>query len=127
MSIEAQKQIRENTMELHEFLKDLTDWEQTVKIKEKKLASVTTKDSGLLPVRGQAQIAQGEEDDKKDTGGAGDDKPLKKAAGSSGHTYDYFRNKWDNFDVVCIETLGSPKTFSSLLHASKINDYCLDV
>lgn len=31
--------------ELHEFLKDLTDWEQTVKIKEKKLASGTTKDS----------------------------------------------------------------------------------
>jgi hypothetical protein len=45
MSIEAQKQIRENTMELHEFLKDLTDWEQTVKIKEKKLASGATKDS----------------------------------------------------------------------------------
>ncbi|CAK9881779.1 unnamed protein product [Sphagnum jensenii] len=47
MSIEAQKQIRENTMELHDFLKDLTDWEQTVKIKEKKLASVNTK--GKLP------------------------------------------------------------------------------
>jgi hypothetical protein len=87
---------------------------------------VTIHMQGLLPVRGQAQITQGEEDDK-DTGGAGDDKPLKKAAGSSGHTYDYFRNKWDNFDVVCIETLGSPKTFSSSLHASKINDYCLHV
>ncbi len=79
---------------------------------------VTILMQGLLPVRGQAQIAQGEEDDNK---------PLKKAAGSSGHTYDYFRNKWDNFDVVCIETLGSPKTFSCLLHASKINDYCLHI
>ncbi|CAK9234912.1 unnamed protein product [Sphagnum troendelagicum] len=52
MSIEAQKQIRENTMELHDFLKDLTDWEQTVKIKEKKLASGTNKDmntKGKLP------------------------------------------------------------------------------
>lgn len=88
---------------------------------------VTIHMQGLLPVRGQAQIARGEEDDNKDTGGVGDDKPLKKAAGSSGHTYDYFRNKWDNFDVVCIETLGSPKTFSCLLHASKINDYCLHI
>ncbi len=81
---------------------------------------VTIHVQGLLPVRGQAQIARGEEDDNKDTGGVGDDKPLKKAAGSSGHTYDYFRNKWDNFDVVCIETLGSPKTFSCLLQLQRL-------
>ncbi|CAK9236093.1 unnamed protein product [Sphagnum jensenii] len=49
MSIEAQKQIRENTMELHEFLKDLTDWEQTVKIKEKKLASNISQKPTTLP------------------------------------------------------------------------------
>jgi hypothetical protein len=34
--------------ELHEFLKDLTDWEQTVKIKEKKLAGGTLKNLGFF-------------------------------------------------------------------------------
>lgn len=36
MSYEVQKQIRDNSTELQDFLHDLTQWEHVVKEKEKK-------------------------------------------------------------------------------------------
>ncbi|XP_024364769.1 uncharacterized protein [Physcomitrium patens] len=90
MSYEVQKQIRDNSTELQDFLHDLTQWEHVVKEKEKKLVDSGSK---IIPsVRGQKQSSLDEGSVNYDA-----DKKIPRKAAS--HTYDYFRDKWDKFDV----------------------------
>lgn len=57
MAVNFQKQIRDNTLELHEFLNDLQNWEQSIKERDKKLKSHAYEEEkpNLLPVRGRVQ------------------------------------------------------------------------
>ncbi|KAG0621344.1 hypothetical protein M758_3G012800 [Ceratodon purpureus] len=92
MSIEVQRQIKENSTELQDFLHDLTAWEHTVKEKEKKLVGSANKT--IPSVRGQKQSSL----DKEDGVSNDAEKNVSKKAAAA-HTYDYFRDKWDKFDV----------------------------
>ncbi|CAM6088883.1 unnamed protein product [Calypogeia fissa] len=124
MSMDVQRQIRENTLELNEFLKDLKGWEHTVKEKEKKLQSrgpakdkkISGSDAPLrkLPSdskpdgkdvqeisRNQAEAKATPANDSEGQVEVKNESELSKNSDKSpaGHTYDHFRDKWDKFDV----------------------------
>lgn len=103
MAFDTQKQIRENTLELQEFLKDLKQWETRVKEKDKNLKSDSQDDvSNFPPVRGRSHSKGAVEVSHK---GQGETKTRNSAEGKSRtvtaakHTYDHFQDKWDKFDV----------------------------
>lgn len=115
MAFDAQKQIRENTLELQEYLKDLKQWETRVKEKDKNLKSQSQDNvSNLPPVRGRGEVVRrhevshtqstngGIEVSQKrhmetKTGRSVEDKSRPITAAK--HTYDHVHDKWDKFDV----------------------------
>jgi hypothetical protein len=105
--------------ELQDYLRELRDWEAKVKAKDQMLkgGSGAAPPSAVAPVRGQLKTmpepvedgfskakapALEEKGGKK--GGKGSGKSGKNAAG---HTYDYFRDKWDKFDMVSTSSLNN--------------------
>lgn len=119
MAFDAQKQIRENTLELQEFLKDLKQWETRVKEKDKKLKSQTQDDvSGIPSIRGHRESStlirsrREPSHTQPSKGGTQTVPRVQPAAKSKGihqeestssmvanHTYDHYHDKWDRFDV----------------------------
>eukprot|EP00250_Pteridium_aquilinum_P008086 c17658_g1_i2 orf=292-1866(+) len=115
MAFDAQKQIRENTLELQEYLKGLKQWETQVKEKDKKLKSQTLDNvANIPPVRGYggaesrrnvSHIQPTKGEIKVSHGGDIETKtrislPEKsRAVTAAKHTYDHFHEKWDKFDV----------------------------
>lgn len=115
MASDAQKQIRENTLELQEFLNDLKQWEHRVKEKDKKLKSQSQHEKSLEtpPIRGHADRLSSEPTDKvshtqQNKGEISTTHRVQTAASreqnkaqstSASHTYDHFHEKWDKFDV----------------------------
>lgn len=103
MSMHSHKQIRDNALEFQDFLNDLQDWEQSMKEKDKNMGSQVCEDekSNLPPVRVQksnkrplgSNSGSNQREDKSNEDGRS-----KKSAAAS-HTHDYFRDKWDKFDV----------------------------
>lgn len=103
MSINSHKQIRDNTLEFHDFLNDLQDWERSVKEKDKNMGICEDEKSNLPPVRGGVQKSSkrpfgsdSELNQRRDK--SNKDGHSKKSTAAS-HTHDYFQDKWDKFDV----------------------------
>mmetsp|Transcript_34972 Transcript_34972/g.99137 ORF Transcript_34972/g.99137 Transcript_34972/m.99137 type:complete len:483 (-) Transcript_34972:68-1516(-) len=118
-SMEAQFNIRNNTMELQEYMKDLMSWESSVKKKDKDLKKGRlpgSGDGGGAPApRGRASavgaapehlqapalepnsVAQRTAKKKKSKlkGQSG----KAQAPSAAGHTYDHYKDKWEKFDV----------------------------
>ncbi|EFJ28772.1 hypothetical protein SELMODRAFT_411379 [Selaginella moellendorffii] len=107
--MDAQKQIRENTQELHDFLRGLQDWEKEVKNKDNELKTKSQDQvKELRPVRekkrAQAQAAP--------------------SVNAAKHTYDYFRDKWDKFDVdAALREVDEENEQEKVASKSKENDY----
>ncbi|KAH7365015.1 hypothetical protein KP509_18G004000 [Ceratopteris richardii] len=106
MSINTQKQIRDSALELQDFLKDLKQWESKIKEKDKSRKSQTQGVSDLPPVRGHEGSKSlhavehtygGKAGSEVSEGRKRKDKALHDTAAK--HTHDYFRDKWDKFDV----------------------------
>lgn len=110
--IEAQKQIRDNALELQDFLQDLKSWEHSIKHKDQQVKSQAGRDKNVAPIRGQAENASGSSsqqqvlsstnnrsgkmDQANSQMGIAEQNQALTAAKLS---HDYFRNKWDKFDV----------------------------
>lgn len=125
--MEAQFNIRHNTMELQEYLKDLNTWEASVKKKDKDLKmgrmpgssnSVSASDgaTGVPAPRGragggtveaapshlQAPASQLQNPKGRATAQKARKKKRRsnpKPSTAAGHTYQHYRDKWENFDV----------------------------
>ncbi|KAL2641766.1 hypothetical protein R1flu_009353 [Riccia fluitans] len=115
--MDVQMQIRENTLELHEFLKDLKGWENTVKEKEKKLKNQPSPNGSHVTPAPRSNTSTTLESETKGSQPKAKDKiaastvtaskrkeksqgtPSKPGVTAASHTYDYFRDKWDKFDV----------------------------
>ncbi|BFI14894.1 RNA polymerase II-associated protein 3 [Marchantia polymorpha subsp. ruderalis] len=119
--MDVQKQIRENTLELHDFLKDLKGWEKSVKEKEKNLRNEqATRGNDVIPNprrnssaaahvegKGSQEICKEKSNGKVDPITVSGSKKTEKTqvpaskpgTTAASHTYDYFRDKWDKFDV----------------------------
>lgn len=110
-SAKIQLQIRNNAEEVNSFLKDVRGWTESMKVKDSEARRQKEADGELPPVRGRATAAA--LDQRED-----EDEPVKKSkkkknkhvkhwndgarvaeAHAAGHTYDYFRDKWDKFDL----------------------------
>ncbi|KAL3677740.1 hypothetical protein R1sor_020696 [Riccia sorocarpa] len=117
--MDVQRQIRENTLELHEFLNDLKGWESTVKEKEKNLKNQSAVNGSHVTPAPRKNHSKTLDNETKGSQAKAKDKektapttltaskrkeksevPESKAGGTAAsHTYDYFRDKWDRFDV----------------------------
>eukprot|EP00899_Mesostigma_viride_P008689 jgi/Mesvir1/17821/Mv12916-RA.1 len=112
--LRVQHQIRENNMEVMDFMRELEAWEKTVKSKDISIRQpqATAADESMPPVRGHVNVdleasAKALEAREKKKKKKQKKKPLAPASGAApsksqsaaGHTYDYFRDKWDKFDV----------------------------
>ncbi|GAQ89022.1 hypothetical protein KFL_004800070 [Klebsormidium nitens] len=99
-----QAQIRENSMELQDYLRELRDWEVKAKAKDQMLrdGGAAAPPSEVPPIRGQP-VKRPESGQQKAMSEATDsrkhDENPKKGKNAASHTYDYFRDKWDKFDV----------------------------
>lgn len=95
MAFDAQKQIRENTIELQDFLKDLRQWEHRVKEKDKKLKSQSEHEE-VQPSKGEmpttASKVQPVELNQRI-------RPESMSTTAASHTYNYYHNKWEKFDL----------------------------
>ncbi len=115
MALEAQLQIRQNAMEVQEYLSDLFEWEKSIKKKEERAKASTPSGQGSVPgPRGRAQAAVGPAPQELQTPGL---QPLtraqpaskprsttssttdsKVAKSAAAHTYSSY-SKWDKLDV----------------------------
>ncbi|XP_057813142.2 uncharacterized protein LOC131027166 isoform X1 [Cryptomeria japonica] len=114
MAVNFQTQIRDNTLELREFLNDLQNWEQSIKERDKNLKSQAHEQEkpNLPPVRGRVQktsqsrrVQDSSQSPSSSVLGMNKRKDESHKDGNIGkstaasHTYDNFHNKWEKFDV----------------------------
>ncbi|KAJ7565472.1 hypothetical protein O6H91_02G062600 [Diphasiastrum complanatum] len=117
MAFNVQKNIRDNATELQDFLKDLKDWEKQMKEKDVSLKNQSHSQEKLPPVRGctlskpvDSVFSKPTIEPSSNLGKESVKSRMEKVTNQSssgenrlphaaGHTYDYFKNKWDEFDV----------------------------
>eukprot|EP00854_Cymbomonas_tetramitiformis_P005126 gene5126-6235_t len=116
-TMDIQMQIRENSMEMSSYLSDLNDWSSEIKHKDDALkkgklpaSQVPAPASAPPPVRGRvaqkipetskpASKPVSERKQKKREEARKLQEARKDEANKAGHTYDYFKDKWDKFDI----------------------------
>lgn len=103
MSINSEKPIRDNTLGFHDFLNDLQDWERSMKEKDKNMGICEDEKFNLPPVRGGVQKSSkrsfGSDSGLNERGDKSNKDGHSKKLTAPSHTHDYFRDKWDKFDV----------------------------
>ena len=100
--MDAQLKVRSQMEELRYCLKDLSDWSRDMKetsanaaSKEKRINTV----DGVPPIRGKVELnftdsVQGHLQDDKSASSISSQR-----CSQARHTYDYYRDKWDKFDI----------------------------
>ncbi|XP_017296700.1 RNA polymerase II-associated protein 3 [Kryptolebias marmoratus] len=98
-AVELQLQMRQNSEDLHSFMKELESWEKDMKKKDEELRTGGVPEvlKKLPPVRNKDYKTKMREKRKKKEPGEGDTKPEEPKKDPRLKSYDY--RSWDKFDV----------------------------